>query len=107
MDEKPIDPEVVGREAPTRTWSFGNFAAPWLLLGAVGLGAIGVGAALTLSIGWFFALAWVSRWLWSHAFSPDMTRLVYGADVMSYGKALATTGLFVLVGWLLSPKKSS
>ncbi|TBR17381.1 hypothetical protein EPO15_17095 [bacterium] len=108
MDEDPIEPEVVGREAPrTQTWSFTSFAAPWALFGVVGaLGALGVGAVLLFSVGWLFVVAWVYRWLWAHAFSPDVTRLVYGADAMSYGKALASTVLFLLVGWLISPKKS-
>lgn len=110
MEEDPIDPEVVGREGPPRTWSFRTVSSPWALFGVMGavgaLGALGIAAVLTISVGWFFALAWVYRWLWAYAFSPDVTRLVYGADTMTYGKALATTGLFVLVGWLLSPKKS-
>ena len=107
MDEEPIEPEVVGREAP-RTWSFRTVSSPWALFGVMGaLGALGVAAVLTLSLGWFFVLAWVYRWLWGLAFSPDLTRLVYGAETLSYGKALATTGLFVLVSWLVSPKKST
>lgn len=106
MDEEPIEPEVVGRGPRARTFTFSSVAAPWALFGVMGaLGALGVAAVLTLSLGWFFVLAWVYRWLWGLAFSPELTRLVYGADSMSYGKALATTGLFVLVSWLVSPKK--
>lgn len=109
MDEDPIEPEVVGRESPrARTFTFSSFAAPWALFGVVGaLGALGVAAVLALSLGWLFVIAWIYRWLWAYAFSPDITRLVYGADTMTYGKALATTVLFLLVGWLVSPKKKS
>lgn len=111
MDEDPIEPEVVGRESRgprARTFTFSSFAAPWALFGVVGaLGALGVAAVLALSVGWFFVIAWIYRWLWTYAFSPDVTRLVYGAETLTYGKALATTALFVLVGWLLSPKKTS
>lgn len=108
MDEDPIEPEVVGREGPrTGSWNFTSFAAPWAFFGVLGaLGALGVGAALLFSAGWLFVVAWVYRWLWALAFSPDVTRLVYGAEAMTYGKALASTVLFLLVGWLISPKKT-
>jgi len=110
MDEEPIEPEVVDRDRP-RSWNFQTAGSPWALFGLAGalgaLGALGIGAVLAMSVGWVFVLAWVYRWLWSHAFSPELTRLVYGADTMTYGKALATTALFVLVSWLVSPKKPS
>ena len=105
--EDPIEPEVVGHPSG-RVFTFSSFAAPWALLGMVGaLGALGVAAVLALSLGWFFLVAWVFRWLWAHAFSSEVTRLVFGADAMSYKQALAATGLFLLVGWLVSPKKKA
>lgn len=99
-----IEPEIVGH-APHFT--FRSFAAPWALFGVLGaLGALGVAAALLFSVGWVFLIALAYRWLWNHAFGAEVTRMLYGADALGYKKALASVALFLLVGWLVSPKKS-
>lgn len=114
MERDPIEPEIVdGQESGggPRTWSFKTVGSPWALFGIMGalgaLGALGIAAVLAFSVGWLFLLALVYRWLWGVAFSPELTRLVYGADAMTYGQALATTAVLLLVGWLVSPKKPS
>ncbi|MBI5594571.1 MAG: hypothetical protein HY928_00630 [Elusimicrobia bacterium] len=109
MDEEPVEPEVVGREGPRFT--FRSVGSPWALFGMLGalgaLGALGVAAVLALSMGWFFLVALAYRWLWNYAFSSDVTQLVYGAQSLGYPKALASVALFLLAGWLMSPKKGS
>lgn len=116
MEQDPIEPELVdGAESGTsggpRTWSFRTVGSPWALFGVMGalgaLGALGIAAVLAFSVGWVFLLALVYRWLWGVAFSAELTRTVYGADAMSYGQALATVAVVLLLGWLVSPKKSS
>lgn len=108
MDEEPVEPEVVGHG-----FTFRTFSSPWTLmagLGALGLagtlGTMALAAVALFSVGWLFLLALVYRWLWGIAFTPELTRLVYGADALSYKKALATTALLVFVSWLVSPKRS-
>ncbi|MBI3297952.1 MAG: hypothetical protein HYZ75_07305 [Elusimicrobia bacterium] len=104
MEDEPIEPEVMGRSRARV--SFKTISAPWALLGVGALGIAGVSAVLALCFGWLFVLAFVYRWLWNHAVGPDATRLVYGAETLGYGRALASVALLALVGWLVSPKRS-
>ena len=102
MDEEPIEPEVVDRR-----FTYKSFAAPWALFGVLGaLGALGAAAVAAFSVGWLFLIAALYRWLWNHIIAADATRLVYGTDALGYKKALGSVALMLLVGWLVSPKKS-
>ena len=102
MEDEPIEPEVVTPHVTARA-----FTSPWALFGVLGaLGALGAGAVLAFSVGWVFVIAAAYRWLWNHVASADATRFVYGADLLGYKKALGSVALFLLVGWLVSPKKS-
>ena len=102
MDQDPVEPEVVDRR-----FTYRSFAAPWALFGVLGaLGALGMAAVAALSAGWLFVVAALYRWLWNHVVAADATRFVYGANLLGYKKALGSVALFLLVGWLVSPKKS-
>ena len=84
MDEEPIEPEVVGH-GEGRTFMFRSVAAPWALFGLLGaFGALGIAAVLALIVGWFFALPGSTAGSGGPP-SRLVTRLVYGADTLTYG----------------------
>lgn len=102
MEDEPVEPEIVGRHFTAK-----SFTSPWALFGVLGaLGALGAAAVLAFSVGWLFVIAAAYRFLWNHVVAAGATRLVYGADVLGYKKALGSVVLMLLVGWLVSPKKS-